>query len=107
MLTNKGTEREALLSYYVISLCESPPSNRFDGHGHFQSLFEMGSEEDAALLREVKERKSEGVEEHMGEGEAEERKKGEKGWRYGAVSRRRPSMGLQMDDGSRGGRAQS
>ena len=68
----------------------------------------MGSEEDAALLREEKERKSEGVEELMEEGGAEERKKGEKGWRYGAVSsRRRSSMELEMDDGSRGGRARA
>ena len=71
-------------------------------------MFEMGSEEDAALLREKKERKSKGVVDLMGEGVEEERKKGEKGWRYGAVSsRRRSSMELEMDDGSRGGRAQS
>jgi hypothetical protein len=53
---------------------------KFKGHGHFQSLFEMGTEEDAELLKE--QRKKE-------DGEPEkDRKKGEKGWRYGAVSLR-------------------
>ena len=75
---------------------------RFDGHGHFQSLFEMGSEEDALLVREEREREKEGGE------VVEGRKKGEKGWRYGAVSsRRRSSMELEMNDGSRGGRARA
>jgi len=60
-------------------------------------LFEMGSEEDAALLREEKERKSEGVEELIEEGGAEERKKGEKGWRYGAWSLRW-TIDLEVDE---------
>jgi hypothetical protein len=51
---------------------------RFEGHGHFQSLFEMGTEEDAEQ-RKVQKKKEDGELD-------EDRKKGEKGWRYGAVS---------------------
>jgi len=61
--------------------------SNFPGHGHFQALFEMGTEEDAALLRDEEERKKEGP---LPNGEEvlveDRRKKGEKGWRYGPVS---------------------
>ncbi|KAL7414855.1 hypothetical protein BDY24DRAFT_440313 [Mrakia frigida] len=54
----------------------------FAGRGHFDSLFEMGTEEDAAELREIEkvQKELEVVEE---ESEKEERQKGAKGWRYG------------------------
>jgi hypothetical protein len=53
---------------------------RFDGHGHFQSLFEMGTEADVELPNEQKKNEEGKVD--------EDRKKGETGWRYGAVSLR-------------------
>ena len=61
----------------------------FAGQGHFRSLYEMGNEEDARLLKERMERQEEkeGVSVNAETGEpVDGRKKGEKGWRYGAVS---------------------
>jgi len=60
----------------------------FAGEGHFQSLFEMGLEEDARLLKEQEgARKDREVDGDVQEGEEQEvDRKGAKGWRYGPVS---------------------
>ncbi|KAL7414805.1 hypothetical protein BDY24DRAFT_384636 [Mrakia frigida] len=55
----------------------------FAGRGHFESLFEMGTEEDAIELEEMEKTKKESGGVFEEEREEEERQMGAKGWRYG------------------------